>query len=128
MNPIFVEFDTALRIHELSLKEFGGLAGVRSAELLDSALEQPRATFGGEFLHEDLFSMAAAYLFHIVKNHPFLDGNKRAGLAVTLAFLDRNGYPIEQPSPALFDLTIAVAEGRLDKPSVARIFRDLARS
>lgn len=75
MNPTFLEFDTVLRIHEASLQEFGGLAGIRSPELLESALEQPRATFGGEFLHEDVFSMATAYLFHLVKNHAFLDGN-----------------------------------------------------
>lgn len=128
MNPVFVDFETVLRIHQASLDEFGGLAGVRSPELLESALEQPKATFGGEFLHEDVLMMAAAYLFHIVKNHPFLDGNKRSGLAVALAFLDRNGSPVERPSVALFDMTMAVAEGKLDKAAVAQVFRDLAGS
>lgn len=126
MSPVFLEFDTVLRIHEASLRGFGGLAGVRSPELLESALGQPRATFGGEFLHEDLFQMAAAYLFHVVKNHPFVDGNKRVGLAVAMAFLDRNGHPIEKPDESLYDLTIAVAEGRLDKPAIAQTLRDLA--
>lgn len=126
MNPDFVNISTVLEIHSLSLERFGGLDGVRSQELLESAVEQPRMTFGGVFLHEDLFVMAAAYLFHIVKNHPFLDGNKRTGLGVALAFLDRNDLPIEQPSLRLYDATMAVAEGKLDKAGIAAILRELA--
>lgn len=83
------------------------------------------ATFGGEYLHADGFAMAAAYLFHIVKNRPFIDGNKRAGLAALLAFLEVNGIAIEQPLPVLYDATMSVAEGTLDKNGLAELLRRL---
>ncbi len=70
--------------------------------------------------------MAAAYLFSIVKDHPFVDGNKRAGLAAALTFCDLNEIPIDHSTDVLYDATMAVAEGRLDKAGLAAIFRDLA--
>ena len=78
------------------------MTGVRDHALLESALAQPGAAFGGEFLHVDLFAMAAAYLFHIVKNHPFLDGNKRTGLIVAITFLAINGVSIPSDSEKRF--------------------------
>ncbi len=84
------------------------------------------ATFGNQFLHEDLFAMAAAYVFHIVKNHPFVDGNKRTGLATGLAFLDAHGIKVVR-TLALYDMTIAVAEGKLDKIGIAEILRRLVK-
>ena len=72
-------FTTAVPLNEL-----------RDAGILESAIEQPRATFGGQFLHAFPFEMAAAYLFHIVNNHPFVDGNKRTGTVAALVFLDWN--------------------------------------
>lgn len=84
------------------------------------------ARFGGEFLHEDVHLMGAAYLFHIVKNHPFVDRNKRTGLITALAFLTINGLPIPAPTPRLYEATMAVAEGTLDKAGLAAILRELA--
>jgi death-on-curing protein len=86
------------------------------------------ATFGGEYPHEDLFVMAAAYLVRIVKNHPFVDGNKRAGLGAAFAFLDGNGVSIEDPTPSLYGATMAIAAGRLDKDGLALLLRDLANT
>ena len=86
------------------------------------------AAFGGEFLHEDLFAMAAAYLFHIVSNHAFIDGNKRTGLAAALTFLEINGHPIDKSSPLLYDATMAVAEGKLDKAEIADFSVPLRRA
>lgn len=97
----------------------GGSGGVRDPILLDSAIAQPRATFGGEYLHGDLFLMASAYLYHIVKNHPFVDGNKRAGLAAALVFLDLNGHPVDRPTMALYELTDGVASGLIEKTAAA---------
>lgn len=79
-EPLFLEVDDVLEIHATQLDVYGGGAGLRDQGLLESAVAQPRASFGGDFAHEGLFAMAAAYLFHIVKNHPFVDGNKRTGL------------------------------------------------
>ena len=114
-----------LLIHEDHLAEFGGAQGLRDPGLLASALAQPQATFGGAFLHRDLHDMAAAYLFHIVRNHPFVDGNKRTGLITALVFLDLNGVAVDRNAPGLYDVTMGVAEGRVDTASVAEHLRRL---
>jgi death on curing protein len=126
VNPEFLTIDDVLKIHEEQLKRFGGHGGLRDQALLESAVAQPRTTFGGEYLHEDLFAMAAAYLFHIVRNHPFVDGNKRTGYIVAFTFLDINGVLIPGSSPTYYEATIQVAEGKLDKTGLAELLRRLA--
>jgi len=120
--------EDVLKIQALQLEKDGGLVGIRDPNLLESAVMQPMATFGGEYLHSDLFLMAAAYVFHLVKNHPFLDANKRAGLVTGLTFLKLNGVVVADPSSILYDTIMAVAEGRLDKEGLAEVFRTLATS
>lgn len=78
----FPLLDDVLRIHDRQIEVFGGSTGVRDLGLLESALAQPQATFGGELLHPTLPEQAAAYLYHLAKNHPFIDGNKRTAFAV----------------------------------------------
>ena len=117
-----------LALHELHSQRYGGSAGTRDNGLLESAVSQAKAGFGGEYLHQDLEAMASAYLFSIVKNHPFVDGNKRTGLAAALTFLDLNGIAIEHSSDILYDATMTVAEGRLDKAELADLLRGLAIS
>jgi death-on-curing protein len=80
-----------LSIHARQIERFGGTPGVRDEGLLESALAQPQATFGGQFLHPTISEQAAAYLYHIAMNHPFIDGNKRTAFAVTDTFLRLNG-------------------------------------
>ena len=80
MSPESLTTEDIFDIHDMQLGRYGGGEGLRDQGLLESALAQPRATFGGDFVHDSLFAMAAAYLFHIVSNHPFVDGNKRTGL------------------------------------------------
>jgi death-on-curing protein len=126
MSVVFPMIDDVLELHELSLYRYGGAEGIRERSLLESALAQPQASFGGRLLHEDLFMMAAAYLFHLVKNHPFVDGNKRIGLATALVFLNINGVMIDRGTDVLFETTMAVAEGRLTKEGVAEVLRRLA--
>jgi death-on-curing protein len=122
----FLTTEAVIEIHRLQLSHYGGSGGIRDRKLLDSALAQPMASFGGRYLHRDVFTMAAAYLFHIVLNHPFVDGNKRVGLHAALTFLALNGHPLEVPSEDLYSVTMAVARGRLGKDAVARLFRRLA--
>ena len=128
MTPEFLTVEDVIEIHALQLERFGGAAGVRDQGLLESAVAQPQMTFGGEFVHADLFAMAAAYFFHLVRNHAFVDGNKRVGLLAALVFLDINGIPVEHDSETLYQLTMAVAEGRADKEDVARVLRRVAES
>src|SRR5580692_5072745 len=90
MPPTFLTLGEVLEIHRDQIGRYGGAAGIRDLGLLQSALSQPRATFGGEFLHGDLAEMAAAYLFHLVCDHSFVDGNKRVGLVSAIVFLRLN--------------------------------------
>lgn len=119
MSPEFLTVDDVLEIHAIQIELFGGSAGVRDGALLESALAQPPAAFGDEYLHDDLFEMAAAYLFHISSNHPFVDGNKRVALAAALVFLKLNGVVVRHGTDALYELTMAVARGELEKPGIA---------
>lgn len=127
MQPEFLEVEDILLIHADQLERYGGLAGLRDHGLLVSAVSMPRSTYGGEFLHGDLFAMAAAYLFHITRNHPFLDGNKRTGAAAALVFLDLHGIEVAATDDALYDLVIAVAKGDIGKDAVAAFLQTHSR-
>jgi death-on-curing protein len=87
---------------------------------------QPQATFDGDFLHRDLFEMAAAYAFHIAENQPFMDGNKRTGLLAALVFLDINGLPVQDPEGRLYRAMLDIAEHNAGKAELAALLRDLA--
>jgi death on curing protein len=89
-NPKFLTFDQVLALHKLQVDEFGGSHGVKDEGLLLSALAQPESGFADEYFHKDLQEMAAAYLFHWVKNHAFHDGNKRIAALVAAVFLEIN--------------------------------------
>lgn len=127
-TPVFLTLDEVLVLHDIQLDRFGGLGGIRDAGLLESALAMPQAGFGDQYAHADLFEMAAAYLFHLVKNHPFADGNKRVGFHAAYVFLKLNGLILDIPEDAAYDLVIATAEGRASKAEIAAVFRDNARS
>ena len=88
----------------------------------------PGASFQGEWLHRNIYEMAAAYAFHISQNQPFSDGNKRTGLACALAFLELNGIAVLDTDGRLYDAMMAVASGRMDKPGLADVLRALAVS
>jgi len=104
---------------------FGGLHGIRDEGLLDSALAQPEATFEGEYLHEDVWEMAAAYAFHLCSNHPFLDGKKRIAAVAMGTFLGVNGHPLVVDEVDLYLTIMAVADGTLDKAGLAVWLRRL---
>lgn len=120
--PTFLTFDEVLAIHAHQIDRYGGDFGLRDHALLESALAMPRAGFGGEDLHADLVEKAAAYLFHLVRNHPFVDGNKRTGLAVALVFLRLNGISIDATDDELVDLVLGVVAGSCSKSEVAVFF------
>jgi death on curing protein len=128
MNPIaFLYSDDVIAIHEAYIEFFGGTQGIRDEGLLESAVSMPRAQFGGKYLHSGIPAMAAAYLFHICKNHPFLDGNKRAAFASSEAFLLANQYVLNASDDAMIDLTLGVAEGRVSKDTATAFYRKNAR-
>lgn len=122
---IFLTLAEVIQIHSDQIEHYGGLDGIRDIKLLESAIAIPEASFTGEFMHNDLFEMAAAYAYHICQNHPFVDGNKRAGLASALVFLDINGIRLLDPDQRLYDAMMNAASGKLDKAALRDIFLDL---
>jgi death-on-curing protein len=123
VNPIFLTLAEILEIHRDQVNRYGGDPGIRDLGLLQSAVAMPAAGFGGRFVHGDLYEMAAAYLFHIVQNHPFVDGNKRTGVVAALVFLALNGVAIEAEEDVFERVVWAVARGEADKATVAEFFR-----
>ena len=127
-EPVFLTFAEIIEIHDYQISRFGGAAGVRDIELLKSAIGMPSATFGGEFLHPSVIEMAAAYLYHLVENHPFVDGNKRVGAMAALIFLDLNGYDFDVSDAELTDMVLKVASGKMLKAEITLFFRQHTHS
>jgi death-on-curing protein len=121
-EPDFLSLDELLEIHRDQITRYGGAPGVRDAGLLQSAIAQPGAMFGGQFLHTDLFAMAAAYLFHMVKNHPFIDGNKRVGAVAAIVFVELNGREVNAAEDDYEQLVLDVVQGLTDKQAIASFF------
>jgi len=127
MKLNFLTLTEVLELHHEEILRYGGADGTRDVRLLESALAQPEATFGGEYLHQDLFHMAAAYTFHLAQNHPFYDGNKRTALAAGIVFLKLNGEHPYDPGKTLIKVMLLVASGKFSKEELAKVFRKLAK-
>lgn len=123
MEPTFLTLDEVVAIHRDQIERYGGSLGVREWEMLSSAIAMPAATFGRQFLHSDLYEMAAAYLFHIVQNHPFIDGNKRVGAVAADVFLAMNDSRLVAGEDEYADLVLSVACGETGKSAIAEFFR-----
>jgi death on curing protein len=121
-TPNFISKSMVLSIHARQIERFGGTPGVRDEGLLESALAQPQATFGGQFLHPTISEQAAAYLYHIAMNHPFIDGNKRTAFAVTDTFLRLNGCALNLTDDRAYDLVMRVARGTMTKEELSTEF------
>jgi death-on-curing protein len=120
---IFLSVEDVVIIHTSAIEHEGGMEGMRDHGLLDAAVAMPRQQFGGVYLHEDVAAMAAAYLFHIAQNHPFLDGNKRAAVMAAFVFLDKNGIELTVSSKELEAVTRRVAAGEMAKDELIRWMR-----
>ncbi len=123
MAPTFLDLWEVVRIHQDQLERYGGKPGIRDAGALASAVATPQAGTGDGYLHGDVFEMATAYLFHIVRNHPFVDGNKRTGLVAAVVFLHMNGIRLEADEGELEALVRDVAAGRAGKAEVTEFLR-----
>ena len=124
---VFLSLAQVLLIHQRVMDEYGGALGLRDQNLLDSAVAVPKTTFGGEYLHDGIPAMAAAYLFHLCKNHPFIDGNKRCALACAIQFLYLNGRTIKASKDEVEQLTFGVADGSITKESATQFFKSRVR-
>ena len=123
MNEIrFILIDEVYETYRYITGEFGGDVGIRDEGQLMSALEQPKAGAEGEYFHKDLYEMAAAYLYHIVQNHPFIDGNKRMGAMLALQFLALNSIEVVAANQEFQRMVERVATGEIGKSEIARFF------
>jgi len=127
MTPVFLTLAEVIELHGRMVDEFGGSPEVRDIGLLQSAIAMPMAQFGGQYLHAELASMAAAYMFHIVSNHPFVDGNKRAGAVAARVFLLVNDATFEPGEEEYGDLVVGVASGTLGKDDAIAFFQKHVR-
>jgi death on curing protein len=123
-QPQFLRLDEVIEIHNDQIARYGGSQGIRDMSLLQSAVGMPMSSFGGQFLHADLFEMAAAYLYHVVKNHPFVDGNKRVGTVAALIFMELNGIEVDADESEFERLVLDVAESKIAKSTVAEFLRN----
>ena len=114
-NPNFLNLEIVLKIHTRQIEKFGGLHGIRDQGLLESALAQPQASFAGQFLHPYIHQQAAAYLYHLSMNHPFIDGNKRTAFAVMDTFLRVNNYYLILNNDDAYDLVMQVVNHQISK-------------
>jgi death-on-curing protein len=127
-GPLFLTLEDVIEIHDYQIEHFGGIDGLRSAELLKSAIGMPSSSFSGKYLHPTIPEMAAAYLFHLVENHPFLDGNKRVGAMAALVFLELNEFDFDATDEEYTKLVVETASGILLKPEVALFFQQHSHS
>lgn len=120
----FLSKKTILAVHKNQIEEYGGSKGIRDEGLLESALAQPEASFGGDYVHQSLFEMAAAYGYHICKNHPFYDGNKRTAFLAMYMFLYVNGWELKADKKVLYATMIELARGKFTKKRLSRFLRE----
>lgn len=116
-----------LKLHEVQLRRYGGLAGVRDPSGLEAAVHQPQAGFGDELFYPTIESVAAAYMFFISQQHAFVDGNKRTALSTALAFLAANATSLTDVSEdELIELSVSVASGSMMLPELIKWFAEHA--
>ena len=115
----FIPEELVLTIHADLLQRYGGQAGLRDRNLLESALAQPRMTVGGKFAHKTLFDKASAYGYHVCQNHPFIDGNKRVAFVLMDIFLQSNGWEIVAREEDAYSLMVDLSSSRMSKTQLA---------
>jgi death-on-curing protein len=117
----YLTLEEVLKMHDVFIAKYGGLKGVRDLNLLMSAIETPKAAMFGNDLYPTIYDKAAAYLYHLVQNHPFNDANKRTGFGAAYLFLQANKVPILLSDESFESLVIEVAQGKVTKEEIAHI-------
>lgn len=123
----YLTAEQVLFIHSRLIDETGGSHGIRDLGLLQSAVSRPMATFGGEDLYPDIFQKAAALMESLIKNHPFIDGNKRTAISSAGIFLRINGYNLETSQKGLEGFTLNMATGKTSFTDAAKWFKRYAQ-
>ena len=122
----YVTLEFVLALHDQLIEEYGGAKGLLNEGLLRSALEMPKACFNGKDLHKTLYDKTAAYLFHIIQNHPFTDGNKRTASMTALVFFSTNFRGrFSFLEDDYQDIILKTAKGTVSKKEIAKFFRSI---
>ena len=119
----FLKWTEVMDINNYQIKHFGGEYGLRDKALLESALGGIQLTFGGQYLYPTIYHQATAYLYHIVKNHPFVDGNKRTGAMTAVVFLELNGYHFNAPPDVFANLVYRTSAENFEKNEILEFFK-----
>ena len=127
----FLDVEDVVTIHDIAIKRLGGKNGIHSIGLLESAINHPRMIekFGTPDEHS-IDNLATAYFYNIIKNHPFIDGNKRTGLLSALAFLSQNGFHVKEELfteiyDDLYDLALATASSQVTREEIVIFFKNV---
>ncbi len=123
LGPNFLTYEQIILLHDGQIKLFGGHHGVKDENLVRSAIGQPESGFGDDYFHKDLYEMAAAYLFHLVKNHAFNDGNKRIAALASAVFLQINGLRVIADEDEFEKLVLDAAQSIVGKKEIAEFFK-----
>lgn len=123
----YITLDQAIELHDALIHQFGGLGGVRDLHLLESALASPMTSVFQQEMYPTIFDKAGCYLFFIIKNHAFLDGNKRTATACCLLFLESNGIELDYDRQDLIEFVVSIAEGKADKEKISHYLRTLCQ-
>mgnify|MGYP000877476071 FL=1 len=115
---IFFEYEQVVKLHSSLIEQTGGIDGVRDKKLLDSALKVPFQTFEGNNLYPDILDKASQLCYSLIANHPFVDGNKRIGVHLTLLFLKLNTIELDYSQQELIDFGFRVASGKMSKNDI----------
>lgn len=120
---IYLTPEQVEKIHVAVMEQFGGAYGIRSMELLESAVFRMQATFGGEDLYQDIFEKAGAILESLCKNHPFIDGNKRTAFTAAVTFLELNDYETKFDQKETEEIMLGVAMGKIKFNEIANFLK-----
>ena len=123
LSVLFLRLEEVLKIHENQITLYGGSPGIRDEKLLEAALAQPEASYAGNYLHADIYSMAAAYMYHLAMDHPFVDGNKRVATVCALIFLELNNYELDVSNEILEKTVFELASSHLAKDDLVDFYK-----
>lgn len=125
---IFMSYSEIVHIHNTAIIRFGGRRGIHDKGLLESAINHPEMMieFGNDEDYK-IHNLAAGYFFHIIKNHPFIDGNKRTGLLTALEFMYRNGFELKTNFQDLYQLALETASSQISEKEVAIFFKKVMK-
>ena len=115
----YLSLEQVAIIHSFQQDKYNGMPGIRSQEMLESAVYRPQASFDGSDLYNTIFEKAASLMHSLIKNHPFVDGNKRTGILAAIAFLESNGFSFSMGEKELVEFTVGVASGGIKLQEIA---------